>query len=76
MSDTTPARFMDLRERSSDWTLTCPTHGNVKMVIVFNDDIENRSYCQACFEAEVAKLSKKVTFNKNGGPEPTAASKK
>lgn len=73
MSDTVPARFMDLREISSDWRLTCPTHGNVQMIVVFNDDIKNRSYCQACFEVEVAKLSRKVTFNANGGPEPAAA---
>lgn len=74
MSDAVPARFMDLREISSDWRLSCPTHGNVTMIIVFNDDIKNRSYCQACWETDsVAKVSKKVTFNANGGPEPAVA---
>lgn len=68
--DTIPARFMDLRERSSDWRLTCPVHGNVTMVLVFNDDIKNRSFCQACFELDIVRSSRKTTFNANGGPEP------
>lgn len=73
MADTVPAQFMDLRSRSSDWVLNCATHGQVTMVIVFNDDIKNRAYCQACWEADVVKTSRKVTFNANGGPEPSAA---
>lgn len=74
MADTVPARFMDLREISSDWRLKCPVHNYVTMVIVFNDDIKNRSYCQACWEIDsVAKASRKVTFEANGGPEPAAA---
>lgn len=74
LSDTVPARFMDLRERSSDWKLNCPTHGDVNMIILFNGDFKNRAYCQDCFEVEVARLSKKVTFRANGGPEPEAVS--
>lgn len=73
MADAVPARFMDLREISSDWRLTCSVHGSVTMIIVFNDDIKNRSFCQACFETDVVRSSKKVTFNANGGPEPAAA---
>jgi len=73
MADTVPARFMDLREISSDWRLSCPTHGNVTMVIVFNDDLLNRAYCQQCFEDDIAKTTKKTVFNANGGPQPAAA---
>lgn len=71
-TDTVPARFMDLRERSSDWKLDCTVHGAVTMILVFNEDIANRSFCQQCFEDGMAKLSKKVTFNANGGPMPAA----
>jgi len=74
MADSVPAQFFDLASISSDWRLVCPTHGSVQMVIVFNNDITNRSYCQACWEIDsVAKASKKVTFNANGGPQPSAA---
>lgn len=74
MADTVPAQFLDLRTISSDWTLNCPVHGNVTMAIVFNNDIANRSYCQQCWEEQsVSKVSKKVTFNTNGGPQPAPA---
>lgn len=73
MADTAPAQFLDLATLSSDWRLNCQTHGSVTMVIVFNNDIQNRCYCQACWETDVAKSSKKVTFNANGGPLPSAA---
>jgi hypothetical protein len=72
MADVVPARFMDLREISSDWRLNCSLHGNVTMVIVFNDDIKNRAYCQACFETDLLRGSRKTTFDANGGPEPAA----
>jgi hypothetical protein len=72
MADTVPAQFLDLASISSDWRLTCSVHGNVQMVIVFNNDILNRCYCQACWETDVVRSSKKVTFTANGGPQPSA----
>ena len=74
MADNAPARFMDLREISSDWRLNCSVHGDVTMVIVFNNDIKNRSFCQACWEQDVVRASKKLTFRTNGGPEPEVIS--
>lgn len=68
--DNAPARFMDLREMSSDWRLTCALHGNVTMIVVFNGDIKDRAYCQACFEIDLLRGARKTTFNANGGPEP------
>jgi hypothetical protein len=73
MADAVPAEFFDLATLSSDWRLNCPTHGKVQMVVVFNNDIANRSYCQACFETGMATISKKTTFATNGGPAPAAA---
>lgn len=73
MADVVPAQFFDLRTISSDWNLNCAVHGNVTMVIVFNNDLVNRCYCQACWEEQsVSKISRKVTFSQGGGPAPAA----
>ena len=69
MTDTVPARFADLRERSADWRLNCITHGQVTMVLLINGDWQN-SLCQDCIVAELAKSAKKAVFNANGGPQP------
>ena len=70
-SDIHPARFFDVREISSEYRLNCPVHGQVNFTVQFNQDF-NRTYCQDCFEVEVAKMSRKVVFNPNGGPLPQA----
>ena len=74
MADSVPAKFLDLATISSDWMLNCAVHGNVQMVIVFNNDLVNRSYCQQCWEeSSVSKVSKKVTFVQGAGPAPAPA---
>lgn len=69
ITDKMPCEFFDLRTYSSDYTLTCPVHGQVYMTLQFNGQW-NRTYCQDCFEDEVAKQSKKTVLNTNGGPPP------
>jgi hypothetical protein len=65
-----PVQFLDLRALSSDWTETCPVHGNVNGIIVFNNDLVDGAYCQQCLEVLMASSVSKLTFNANGGPLP------
>ena len=72
-SDKLPVRYVDLRQYSSAYTLTCPTHGSVKHAIQFNGDW-TRCYCEACFETFLAALPNvhALTFATNGAPAPVA----
>lgn len=68
MADDNPAQFFDIRSVSADWHLSCPTHGDVNMVIMFNGDVQEHAYCQQCFEDNLHTLASKITFRQNGGP--------
>lgn len=68
--DETVAKFFNLNDISSDWSLTCTIHGDISTVLVFGGDLKNRSYCQECFEDMVAQTLQKPTFKANGAPNP------
>lgn len=63
--------FLKLSERSSDWKTTCPVHGVVDALVVFDGDVANKAYCQSCLETVFAGSISKVTFDANGGPDPS-----
>ena len=70
-TDKLPVCYVDLRQYSSAYTLTCATHGVVNSALQFNGDW-SRCYCEACFEAFLAATTsiKKLTFAANGAPAP------
>lgn len=71
LTDTVPVLGVDLRNTSSDWLMTCPTHGAIRMGVQFNGEWA-RTFCQDCFEESVAASCGRVTVDPNGGPPPSS----
>lgn len=69
MTDTVPMQGVDVRGTSSDWLMTCPTHGTIRMGIQFNGEWA-RTYCGECFEEWIPSICELVTIDPNGGPPP------
>lgn len=69
MTDTIPPALVDVRGTSSDWIMSCPTHGEVRMGIQFNG-LWARTYCADCFEDWLPTIAELTSIDPNGGPPP------
>lgn len=68
-TDTIPPALVDVRQASSEWLVSCPVHGPIRMGIQFNG-LWARTYCADCFEDWLPTVAELMVIDPNGNPPP------